>query len=335
MMPLYVEQLGMMTSVGLNWRQTISSLRCGISRPRDLAIAAPDGEPLSACAVPLSTESGAGRERMALMAAAALTECSAGREGTKLPLVLCCPDANDIAYEPSQLVRALHDWTGVVDEKAVVPITGGHAAIGEALVQAQAILREGRYDGCYVGAVDTMLDVDRLKRLMKSSRIASSRTPDGFSPGEGSCFLRISTNPSTEGRIEIAGLGLEHETSAGRESGKVTGRAQAKAMRQAVADAGSETGAVGVVGTDVTGERHRFYEVALAITRLKLRRVERLELGPFLGEVGCALGAITLAYLTAALDSGWIGQDGRGAMYLGANDTSLRTAALVRRKTNG
>jgi len=325
----------MMTSIGLNAGQTLGSLRCGISRTRDLAIANADGEPLSVCAVPLTDDSGSGLERMMRMGAAALSECAAGREAEKLPLILCCPASGEIEYDSEQLVRALHDWTGVIDSSAVVWVAGGHAAIGQALLHAQALFGRRGHDQCYIGAVDTMLDVARLRRLMRSTRIASDRTPDGFIPGEGACFLRVSTGASARGRTEIAGVAVDHETDAIRATGKVTGRAQTGAARRALLEAESKADEIGVVGTDVTGERHRFYEVTLATTRMKLRRVERVDLGPFLGEIGCTLGPVTLAYLTVALERGWMGRDGRGAIYLGADDASARAAVFVRRSRNG
>ena len=139
------------------------------------------------------------------------------------------------------------------------------------------------------------------------------------------------------GGVQIAGVGMAGE-QATRDSGKVTGRAQADAARSALAAAGARMDAISLLATDLTGERHRFAEIAFAKLRLRPSQgqtLERFSLGTSLGETGCALGALSVAYLAVALERGWIAPGATAGMYLGADDGSLRCAVLLKRHAGG
>jgi 3-oxoacyl-[acyl-carrier-protein] synthase-1 len=253
---LSIGRLGVVTSVGLNVGQTMGSILTGVSRPKEVSISDRDGEPLRVCAVPMSAGLGDGLARLSAMARVALAECTGGEDVEPLPLVLCCPPHDALSFDSGALVRTLVQ-TGAVDATCTRLIAvGGHAAIGSALLEAAKILAGGQRRACLVGAVDTMLNVDRLARLMAADRIVSDRTPDGFIPGEGAAFLRVSLAYGGGG-VEIAGVGVTTEEATG-DSGKVTGRAQANAARSAMAAAGGRVDEVSLFAADLTGERHRF-----------------------------------------------------------------------------
>jgi hypothetical protein len=332
--PLSIESLGMVTSVGFNVAQTMGSLLTGMSKPKTVPIVGADGKPLRVRAAPLSTGLGDGFARVTSMALAALAEC-AGEIVEPLPLVLCCPAVDALPLDHGALVRTLAK-TGAIDATRTRVIAGGgHAAIGPAFMEAAKILALQEHRACLVGAVDTMLDVGRLARLMTAERLASDRTPDGFIPGEGAAFLRVSL--AHGGGVQIAGVGTASEKDT-RESGKVTGRAQADAARSALAMAGARMDAVSLLAADLTGERHRFAEIALAKLRLRPSQgqtLERFSLGTSLGETGCALGALSIAYLAVALERGWIAPGATAGLYLGADDGSPRCAVLLKRYAGG
>jgi 3-oxoacyl-(acyl-carrier-protein) synthase len=166
---------------------------------------------------------------------------------------------------------------------------------------------------------------------MGASRLLSSLSPDGVIPGEGAAFMRVSADPIPGASVYVAGVELATE-EATRASGRMTGRAQAAAARSALAAAGSRIEDVGLLVKDTSGERHRFYETALAVTRLRPSRAQTLPtvtLGSSLGEVGCALGAISVAYAAFAVERGWT--PAKTAMYLGASEGSLRAAVVLRK----
>jgi 3-oxoacyl-(acyl-carrier-protein) synthase len=335
MTPLWIDQIGMVTSAGLTTAQTMGSLLTRTCRPKQIPLLGPDGEALRVFKVPLETGLGSGLARLIGMTRLAVAECAGARENDEepLPLVLSCPGEEAFAYNPAALVRAVDDVVDVASSR-ILP-GGTHAAIGVALREARKLLALGKHRACYVGAVDTMLDKGRLARLMAASRILSSeRAPGGFIPGEGAAVLRVSLSRDVAAAVCIAGVGLEVE-SATRESGKVTGFAQAAAARSALAEGKRRIEDVSLVATDLTGGRHRFYEAALATTRLRPSREQafrQVSLGPLLGEVGCALGAISVAYLAVALHRRWTGTAPGAAMYLGADDDALRAAVLLRRE---
>jgi len=328
-MRMYIEQLGMLTSVGYDWRQTISSLRCGISRPQALAMTGSDGEPVTACRVPLNDDSGNGADRLAALASAAIQECAAGAEVSACPLVLCGPTRSELAYDPQDLLKTIGRACGAVDlQRSTVVEGAGHAGIGVALEAASFLLQQ--HPAVIVGAVDTLLDIDRLTRARQARRIVASNALDGTCPGEAAAFLRVSSRPRGGSATLITGVAVDREPAEHKRDNVVTGHAQARAARLALSAAGRSPGDVCLVGADLTGERYRFYEAALATTRLRLVAMDVVAFGASLGEVGCAMGPVTVAYLSAALERGWVRRDGC-ALYMGADDERLKTAVLIER----
>jgi 3-oxoacyl-[acyl-carrier-protein] synthase-1 len=332
MTPMGIDRTGAVTSVGRNVAQTMGSLRAGLARSTELGLLDPDGAPLRAYPAPLATGLGSGVARLIGLGGIALAECVAD-DPEPFPLALCYPGQEALPYDPMAVVRGMRSAVPMLDPDRTRIVRGGHAAIGSALVLASELLRESPV--CYVGAVDTLIDSARIERLMAAERLLSERTPDGFIPGEGAAFLRLTLAPAT---VQIVGVGIEHETAT-RNAGKATGRGQARAARGALAEAGARIEDVDLMVADLTGERHRFYETALAMARLRpspspKQGVRRASFGTSLGEVGCALGAISVAYLATALSRGWDGAPSL-ALYVGADDLTSRTAVLVRSSPRG
>ncbi len=142
----------------------------------------------------------------------------------------------------------------------------------------------------------------------------------------------MSVEPATKAAVYVAGVELAAE-EATQASGRVTGRAQAVAARSALAAANTRIEDVGLVVNDTTGMRHRFYETALAVTRLRPSRKQTLatvSLASSLGEVGCALGALSVVYAAFALERRW--SPAKAAMYLGGSEGDLRTAVVLQER---
>jgi len=111
-----------------------------------------------------------------------------------------------------------------------------------------------------------------------------------------------------------------------------------RAMRAALADAQVTMHQVALHAYDLSGERYRFYETAIAHTRLRPKRKDRLAaltVAVSVGEVGAAMGPLTLAYAAFMLRMGGVsvpeelGAIPASVLYSGAADGPLRGAVFL------
>jgi 3-oxoacyl-[acyl-carrier-protein] synthase-1 len=343
-MRLAVDAIGAFSSVGLNVPQTMGSLRTRLALFTELPIFGNDGEPLVGAPAPLQTELASAWERRVAMGAFALAECAQGAAEEPLPLLLCTSEAEDDATFGAFLRRLGREARVALEPTLSAQVPGGHAAVGPALQQAHALLASGRSRACYVGAADSLLERGRLERLSQSGRVKHENASDAFIPGEAAAFLRVSLRPSSESLAQVTGVGQADEAR-GFGSGKPsTAQALVTAIKQALAQAGATTEDVAVIGQDVTGERYFFSEWSLATTRLKFRRRHHLPTWTAalsVGDIGAALGPLTLAYFSFLLGGGGLGSlqdDGvmrRALLYGACSDEALRSAVILREVGDG
>jgi 3-oxoacyl-[acyl-carrier-protein] synthase I len=336
--PLHIDAVGAISPVGLNAGQTFGSLRAGISKMAEIPVIGVDGEPVHAGMVPLSDGGGAGDARIMALTSLALRDCARGYEEQPAPLILACPSAAALSVHPAGLLRNVADHTRVAlnFRHSEVIQGGGPAGFAVALNGAQDLIRRDIVRTCYVGAADTFLDGERLVSLLSADRIVGSRTPDGFAPGEAAVILRLSARPTSKNLGSIVGVGLAEE-EATRDTARISGVGQTAAARAALNQAGLSIADVSWLGVDLAGERHRFYEVALTVTRLKPHRTQQLEQWngvPLLGNVGCALAPLTVGYLATAFMRGWM-RSVPNALFLGADDGKLRAAIALKGRASG
>ncbi len=329
-----IDGMGVFTPVGLNVPQTMGSLRTGLERFSEIEVFGEDGEPVVASSTPLQRDGLLGTERLIAMGGFALAECAEGHEAEPTPILLCAPEPAEAGttFPFEHVVSGLARHAGVsIDPSLSRLFPMGHAAIGHALHHARELLSSRRARACYVGATDSLLQLDRLALLMKLERIKNSNTSDGFIPGEAAAFLRVTTaarHAGTYALIHGIGFGTERSTRTSGEPLAAVG--MTAAFRAALGDARATIQDVDLVATDLSGERYGFQEMALAMTRLKPRRPNPLptwSLAESVGEVGAAAGPLALAYLAFMARAG--GAPGPRLMFAGGSESGARTAIML------
>ncbi len=196
MRPLWIERVGAVTSVGLNAGQTMGALLTLTSRPQEIGLRHPHGEPVSVRAAPIDTGMSTGVARLVAMMQLALGECTEDALPEPLPLVLACPSTGAFAFDADALLRATVPLGDAVDRGASKVIAGGeHTAIGSALSEAgEAPWRRGAHRACYVRRrSSTLLDLPVASGVCcgrRVSRRAAPRTGSSRARGPGSCACR-------------------------------------------------------------------------------------------------------------------------------------------------
>ncbi|HJZ84560.1 MAG TPA: hypothetical protein VKN99_05280 [Polyangia bacterium] len=340
MRQLAIQSVGAFTPVGLNVGQTMGSLRTRLARFQEVQVYPPqEGEPLVCAPTPILNDVAVGADRLVVMASHALAECARGFEAEPAPLLLCAPEPDEMTLNAEALLGRIAEHASVrIELEQSRLFAGGHAAVVPALAAADALLASGRVPACYVAGVDSLLDLARLRRLMGEQRIATEDVWDGVIPGEAAACLRISRRRDARALAWVRGFGMAEEpaTRASRKPNSAQG--MTRAVRAALADAEVTMQQIALHAYDLSGERYRFYEAAIAHTRLRPRRKDRLAaltVAVSVGEVGAALGPLTLAYAAFMLRMGGVsvpeelGAIPAGVLYTGGAEGPLRGAVFL------
>ena len=328
MIPLAVDSVGAFTSVGTNARQTMCSLRTGLSLPRETPFVGNDGEPIVTMPTPMHLHGVIGPERLLTMALFALEECARGRETAAAPLILCVPEPSELMLPWDRLLAALalHS-AGRIDERQSLALPAGRAGIAAALARAQEIVGSGRAPACYIGAVDSLVDGERLERLRLEGRIREGATA-GFTPGEGAVFLRVSGVADASTLAMISGIGIAQEEATRTSDETNIGKALARSMRDALGQSGLTMTDVGFFAHDVSGERFGFNELGFALARMRPKKMVKWTPTLSVGEIGAAVGPLAVGYLAFLLQAG--GAPGPVTMFVTASDGPTRGTIVVK-----
>ena len=205
-MGVYITAMGMMTPVGGGWRQTVTSVRAGISAYRESSIHNKRFQPMTLALFPdellepVSEEIAAENpgltsrvRRILRLAAPALCEVLQDHEGDPLPLLLATPEDHPEHPAPDGdlLLDLLPQQAGVeIDWTNSKAFPFGRAAGIRAIEAAFERLQEGN-EPLLVGGVDTHLDLYLLGILDRDDRVLADGVMDGFAPGEGAGFLLL------------------------------------------------------------------------------------------------------------------------------------------------
>jgi len=313
--------MGMVTPVGADLDQSLTSVRAGLRRvveqpelytclPEDARFDPPT--PLLASAVyhldAAPRRGGRVAEWLGLLAGHAFADLARRArlgppELSRLGLFLALPARDGLGpAQRDELVYHFHNHA----ERDLLPSVhlafGGHATGLALLEAAAAALREGRLGRAAVGAADSWLFRAWLERLDLDWRLLSDRNGDGFQPGEAAAFVLL------ESRAEAVRRGL-------RPLARLLGHT---AARLAVAPGGQAHGAelAAVVGPlvgadeapllvcDLNGESARTSTWAFAVARLggRLGKGYALEHpASALGDVGAASSLVDVAVAAAGL----------------------------------
>jgi 3-oxoacyl-[acyl-carrier-protein] synthase-1 len=318
----------MVTPVGTDAAQTASSVRAGIARLSETAIHDRRFNPVVMGTLteddlpPLepAVESVRGltsrQARMLRLAGPALREAVGAAAAQGVPLLLGLPEALPDRPLPAgeRFLELLIQQSGVEFELAAsVHYSNGRAAGLLALAQAAKLIESGKATEVIVGGVDTYFDLYLLATLDAESRILAEGVMDGFVPGEGAAFLRVSS--ATDSGLAGPPLARVSGTVTAKELGHrysqepYRGDGLAECLQAAFSSNGAAATPVQSVFAGLNGESFGAKEWGTAQLRSKKNFA-----GDFLlfhpvdcfGDAGAALGPILLGLGAIGIHQGYL-----------------------------
>jgi 3-oxoacyl-[acyl-carrier-protein] synthase I len=223
------------------------------------------------------------------------------------------------------------DWPGDLQPAQVKVVAADHVGGLLALDEAVRDLSAGRIDYAIVGAVDSFLHGPVLEQLLAQGRLKSLATAAGLIPGEAGAVLVLETVAAARRRsvpvlARVGALAIDREAAYSPEA-PVRGEAMARALRAVLER--EETASFHRVLVDLSGERWRFLEWAVAETRA----LSRLPAGYVLehpadrlGDVGAASALVFAALTVRAFNRGYAGP---GSVLLATASAQGERAALA------
>jgi len=234
-------------------------------------------------------------------------------------------EADPLDPRGTRLLEALAERSGVVLDLARSKIVAQGRAGGIAALEL-AVQRIGAgEEAILVGGVDSYFDPDRLEALDRDRRLHSAATENGFIPGEGSAFVRLSRGGTKERYARITGVATEKEPRPYGSSEPCHALGISLAAKRALG-----TARIGWALSDVLGERHRSEEWLFAMGRLATSFTHELEHHTPLDITG-DLGAATAPFLVVLACMRWRTESAPadGVLIAGHSDGAERGAVLL------
>ena len=347
--PWLVRSVGMYTALGEDRASSCAALRSGmgaLALTKRFPLMGPDPEwdppePIRVARAPKLPLDLAPRERLEQMLLPAISEAmrAAGIRRADLPqtaLLLALPSGDEAsaAWALEGFADEIARRAGLSDLAAVEQRANGHATVIELLHRACELITEARARRVVVAAADTYVAGDRVRALDAQGRLASRRSPQGFSVGEAGVALVIERAGVTTGAKDASGrplarlaaFGFGHEPDSFHSDRAPIGKGTEAAVLGAMGGF-AEGRPVEWLLSDMNGEPYRAMDWGAAVTRLGGRLSEELEHGhpaDSLGDVGCAAGALLSAIAADALAERRAPAD--HAIILTASDAGARAA---------
>ena len=337
MTPLHVVGAGAITPLGFDALRTLASLRSGLDAFGKTTVVGEAGDELSAARIRGYAEGAQGARRYEALAIGALKETvrDVPREAMTNVIFLLGLPRPERAGVPDGLAQRVRD--AVCDRLQVPPahvrvLPAGRVSAYLGVRAALSLCEQGME--CVVGGVDSL--VDRASLLGLSRERLLKEEWDGFIPGEGAAFVRLSaraaSGPWGKAAAQIVGFGEAQEAGDGSAERPWVGVAVNSALRQAARDAGISDSDIGLRINDVNGARPQFEDDAYGVIRFfRAPRpegyLEVLHPASYLGELGAAAGGVALLWAAATLE---LGLRGGQCVLTTASDERDRTAAILR-----
>jgi 3-oxoacyl-[acyl-carrier-protein] synthase-1 len=320
-----ISGLGLMTSVGHQVPQAVTSLRAGIMRlgelpayeavVRDPAVLFP--EPAIAGPVAGVTDRLVGVERLLALGVPALREAlaDAGLQEADVPQTALfvagsqCPDRAAGSRLATVFAPRLAQRVARASFRQVRYLPNGTAGVLLALGQAMDALRRKACAQCVVGGVDSWLDLETLAWLDQARRLKSESSPDAFVPGEAAAFLVLEVKANAlwrkkEAYAECGEVAVAEEKNTIWADTPCTADALSGCLRTVLASLAPKQTRPDVVLCDLNGESYRATEWGYATTKA-FRGGQPVppvaHPADCLGDVGAATGGVLAALAAFAM----------------------------------
>lgn len=264
----FIDAVGARIATGVDALTSTTTVRARKSFVRETRFVDHAGEPIALALVASVPEDLIGRERFVPLAAPALAEVADTRP---LPLFLALPaEADPLDPRGLRLLSSLAATASSIDVARSKVVSQGRAGGIAALELALAAL--ATEEAVLVGGVDSWFDPDRLDALDVERRLHGPETENGFIPGEGAAFVRLSRRGAGERWGSVLSVATEREPRPYGSSEPSHALGISLAAARALASLG--VAKIGWALTDVVGERHRVEEWLFASGRVQQRFTE-------------------------------------------------------------
>ncbi|PKO57945.1 MAG: hypothetical protein CVU25_06265 [Betaproteobacteria bacterium HGW-Betaproteobacteria-19] len=316
---------GCVTPIGFSLGETAAAARGRVARLREIDWLDRRFEPyivgtvlddgLPALADDLVTHSLQAREvRMLRMAHAALADAlqALPEDCGPLPLLLGLPEHHTTCpLDPAAFLARLVTQSGApIDLARSVAVARGRAAGLMALRQAAARLASGEAEYVLVGGVDSLIDLYVLGTLDLEGRIRNAINGDGFSPGEGACFLLLG-DPVRRGTMKplatITACASSHEPGHLYADTPYLGDGLAAAVGELL-EATPSAAPIACTYASFNGERYWAREFGVARIRNAARFADSMQMehpAECFGDLGAAHGPVLAALAAHGLAGGY------------------------------
>lgn len=241
-----------------------------------------------------------------------LTQCSRVSVHLVLPSTVSSPWMANLGNSPEKFFEKLCRLSGIETEHIAGDVrfhNEGRLGLFSALEQASSELTAGRLDFAIVGAIDSLLDGQRLYDLVTANKVKTVDCPLGLIPGEAACFILLQCKQNVgddqrsvelvlypPARVQFSQeMKLEFVPS---------GQSLGKTIGEALHNAGTGAGELGTIFSDLTGSEFRAKDLASALIMLsnsyKLNDWTQEVPAATFGDTGAASGLLALCLAVRA-----------------------------------
>jgi 3-oxoacyl-[acyl-carrier-protein] synthase I len=339
MTPMSIDNVGLVTAVGLGAEACCAAFRAKISNPARTNFLSSDGEFLSGYLVELD-EPWSGMRRLSKMASMAIAEALDGVDTDswrKIPLLLCISEPSRPGRPEGlddDLISMIRSELGTSFSNSSAVVAHGRVAAAVALSHARTLLNEPGIENVLVAASDSLLSAETLHYYDAKDRLLTEENSNGFIAGEGAGAMLLSLR-AEPGTVVCTGIGFGLERSTIESNLPLRADGLSQAIKAALTDAQCDLGDIDFRITDIAGEHYYFKETAIALSRSLRHRKEEFDLwhpAECTGEIGATAGIAALALAWAACRKGYA--KGPGILVHLSNDDGSRAALTLRNLVN-
>lgn len=338
--PIAVVSAGLVCSLGLSARAACAAVRARLESFEETLFFDDAGFPIVGAAIPPGaldlegdddTSVALPEARLAHMLAMAVLDCvtsgvgppglpSSAQPVTKVDppraaLWVVAPEEGRYALGPAGLDRCFQECAAALGGGSFAQVGAeriGSPGLVEALAKAGDLLASPDIDVVLVAGVDSLLDAGDIAEALGRDRVLTHGVRDGFVPGEAAACVLVTRappppapgEPRRSPALTVRGLGSARETQTLDAELPSRGEGLARAIREALDQAGVAAHEVSARLADVSAESYFFEEASYAWSRL-LRApsppgYQLVAPVTRVGHVGAAMGVLLLVL---ALDS--------------------------------
>jgi 3-oxoacyl-[acyl-carrier-protein] synthase-1 len=302
-----------------------------------------EGEPMSGALDPVLDARLIGPERLLGLAESAIREACEPLAATRatqlrLPVFLALPEIRPgfADADADAVGSGLARIEGLPAGLGKVSVHGlGHAAGIAALEAAVGQIRQGAFEACLVGGVDSYFHPDTMEWLDANRQLAGTVARSGFVPGEGSGFCLLMSERARD-RLGLPPLARIRSVALGKEANLIKtedvcfGEGLTSVVKDAAASLHPPDERIHAIYCDINGERYRTEEWGFVCLRLGQYfddPTDYLAPADRWGEMGAASAPLFAMLACRAFERGYAA--GTRAMLWASSEAGLRGAAVL------